>query len=69
MQAPSTTFVLRAPSSFSVQSSLLPVAVPTEWYSHSSSPSSSTALATRFQSSFSVKCAPSVQHPSSGRPA
>ena len=65
MQAPSTTRVFSWPSSFSVHR---PPA-PTEWYCHSSSPSSATAARTLRTSSLSVKCAPMVQQPSSGRSA
>ncbi len=64
----STTFVLRSPSSsFSIQSDFLtfpPCACG--WNCHRSGPSWSTYDETRFSSALSAKCAPSVQHPTSG---
>ena len=46
-----------------------PVSVPTSWYCQMSGVSLATCPATRFSSSSSEKWAPSVQHPSSARPA
>ena len=66
MQAPSTTLVLRASSSVSVQAETL---VEPGCSCHSSSPSSLTTFLTRLRSSSSVKWAPRVQQPSSGRSA
>ena len=66
MQEPFQRRVCRSPSSsFWIQ----PVSVPTSWNCHSSGVSRATCSATRFSSSSSEKCAPSVQQPSSARPA
>lgn len=66
MQEPSQRRVWRSPSS---STPTQPVSVPTSWNCHSSGVSRATCPATRFSSSSSEKCAPSVQQPSSARPA
>ncbi len=66
MQEPSQRRVWRSPSS---STPTQPVFVPTSWNCHSSGVSRATCPATRFSSSLSEKCAPSVQQPSSARPA
>lgn len=66
MQAPSQRRVCFSPSS---SCCVHPVSLPTSWNCHSSGVSRATFSATRFSSSSSEKCAPSVQQPSSARPA
>ncbi len=66
MHEPFQRRVWRSPSS---SSWVQPVDVPTSWNCHRSGVRRATCSATRCSSSSSEKCAPSVQQPSSARPA
>ncbi len=65
MHAPSQRRVCFSPSS---SACVHPLSLPTSWNCHSSGVRRATCPATRFSSSSSEKCAPSVQQPSEARP-